>query len=188
MNVIVEGPDNSGKTTLVNYIAARLGLPIIKGEGPPNDHVEWAARFERDPGGYTLFDRHTAVSEPIYGGILRGVNYAEAYPHLINQFYATPRLFIYCRNETWDLNGHDATHERDTPEHLEALAQHHPAICQAYDKWALERAHVVYRIGDDMAILTAIVRAHMTRHMTVGRRHVAPLGRERATRRGVMQP
>jgi hypothetical protein len=188
MNVVVEGPDNSGKTTLVGYIAPRLGLQVIKGEGPPIDIDEWAERFERDPKGYAIYDRHTAVSEPIYGRILRGVDFSSERPELITRFYSEPRLFIYCRNETWDLGNHVADHERDSSEHLSALAQKHPDICRAYDAWALKHAHVVYRIGDDMHTIGSIVRLHMTRCMTVGRRHVAPLGRERATRRGVAHP
>lgn len=186
MNVVVEGPDNSGKTTLVRYIAPRLGLAVRKGEGPPHSAEEWAARFEHEPKGYALFDRHTAVSEPIYGTILRGVSYASEYPELLTQFYAQPRLFIYCRNDTWDLGNHVADHERDSDEHLQALALNHPAICQAYDAWALKYANIVYRIGDDMAILTAIVRAHMVRHMTIGRRHISTS--RSVTRRGVAHP
>lgn len=168
MNIVVEGPDNSGKSTLVRYLATRLGLPVDKGKGPPRSAQEWAERFNDMPPetADVIFDRHTAVSEPIYGPLMRGESFAHAYPHLIRQFYARRRLFVFCRPTEQTLRGHVADHERDTSEHLAQLVERHPMICVAYDVWALEHANIFYRIGDDMACVARLVEAHCNFQMS----------------------
>lgn len=164
MHIIVEGPDNSGKTTLVNFIAPRMGFQIVKGEGPPASAEEWVERMKRPSPTYAIFDRHTAVSEPIYGPILRGSNFHESDPELIRSFYLRPVLFVYCRGRA--LEGHRADHERDTPAHLLMLEARHGEICAAYDDWALDHAHIFYRIGDDKQQVLRMLRTLHTYAMT----------------------
>lgn len=70
--IVIEGPDGSGKTTLIRELAKRLELPIagkvVNSDTEAEVNLrEWvdknlAAGFQR-----TLFDRHRLVSEPIYG-------------------------------------------------------------------------------------------------------------------------
>lgn len=74
--IIVEGMDNSGKTTVVNQLASQFGLPTVHSPGPApyqklRDFImETAlARFE---GRMFIYDRHPIISEHIYGPVLRG--------------------------------------------------------------------------------------------------------------------
>lgn len=73
--IIVEGPDGSGKTTLVKKLSNDLGLLIAERVVARDttamvDLKEWvdfnlSRGFQR-----TIFDRHRLISEPIYGTIL----------------------------------------------------------------------------------------------------------------------
>lgn len=71
--IIIEGCDGTGKTTLIQSLAAELNLPIVKSFKPrtPVDIDQfdnWANACPRTP----LCDRHAAISDLVYGKILRG--------------------------------------------------------------------------------------------------------------------
>lgn len=104
--LIVEGPDGSGKTTLVRRLQKDLGLPVaprVVGSDTIAlvDLAQWteqnvAGGFQR-----TIFDRHRLISEPIYGPVLRG----RQDPKFIDpkwlsdqvwRFYALEPVIIYC--------------------------------------------------------------------------------------------
>ena len=71
--IVVEGCDNCGKTTLVETLAKEFHLPVIKSYRPSSEdeivnfHC-WANAAPRMP----IMDRHPAISDFIYGPILRG--------------------------------------------------------------------------------------------------------------------
>ena len=74
--IIVEGPDGSGKSTLINYLKDELGLPVAprvvsKDAEAMVDLVEWVNINLSEGFQPTIFDRHRLISEPIYGPILR---------------------------------------------------------------------------------------------------------------------
>lgn len=154
MRIVVEGPDNSGKTTLIDYLARHLVSPetgrrfnVFRNLGPCVDLREYrdriAAVYHATD---TIFDRHTVVSENIYGPICRAIDYGAQDVRPAIDFYAQRPIFIYCRGR--DLAQHIPNHARDTPEHLAAVAANHGKICAAYDRWALRYAHILYRLGD----------------------------------------
>src|ERR1043166_7927791 len=66
--IVIEGMDNSGKSTLARVIADHMGLAIQESEGPPRSADEINERVDR----YSsmrdthLFVRHPCVSNPIY--------------------------------------------------------------------------------------------------------------------------
>jgi hypothetical protein len=154
MNIVVEGPDNSGKSTLVAALNDRIGFPVIAGKGPCTPNT-WGHRFhEFDGEKCVIFDRHACVSEPIYSLICRDVQVPR---ELTRRFYATKSIFVYCRNVR-GLEGHIVNH-KDTPEHLELLKFRHRLICNSYDAWAAEHAHIIYRIGDDKDRVAAMIEA-----------------------------
>jgi len=145
MMIVLEGPDASGKSTLAEKMAKHMRLPLITNTKPTSAE-ELNARCERYLGiRHAVFDRHPAVSENIYGPVLRGKSIL--LPSLTDEFYRRRPILVYCRNvrglESQALKDHD------TPEYLSELQLHHGAICAQYDDWALSRAHIVYRIGDD---------------------------------------
>lgn len=154
MNIVVEGPDNSGKSTLVDLLHQRIGFRVIQGRGPCTPQT-WGHRFtEFDDDRCVIFDRHACVSEPIYAEVCRGVHVP---PMLTNRFYASKPFFIYCQNVR-GLKGHVENH-KDTPEHLAILGQTHHIVCGEYDRWAIKHAHIIYRMGDDPMRVVGMVEA-----------------------------
>lgn len=150
IDIVFEGPDGGGKSTLIEYVARMRKLPVVPGEGPPKYPGEMDIRLrrmlQRTMSG--LFDRHPAISEPIYGS-LRGSTLPSA--TLIRQFYERHPFIVYCRPRNLDdaLKSH-VLGKYDTEDHLDLIAQHYPRIVSMYDEWALDHANYIYRIGDDM--------------------------------------
>lgn len=76
MIIVVEGVDNSGKTTLAQYLAKQLRAVYLKVERPKkgNDLTKFnnLLQVARMYSGIVVADRHVAISEPIYGPICRG--------------------------------------------------------------------------------------------------------------------
>lgn len=76
--IVIEGPDNSGKSTLVLALAKDLKAVVINSQvvPPPDqywveDYVKWysgSSRLNRP----IIIDRHPVISDPIYGRLLRG--------------------------------------------------------------------------------------------------------------------
>ena len=74
--IVVEGPDGSGKTTLVKKIAGALDLPIAnrvvtKQATAMRDLQQWVDDNLNAGLKATIYDRHRLISEPIYGPVLR---------------------------------------------------------------------------------------------------------------------
>jgi hypothetical protein len=103
-DVIVEGPDGGGKTTLVNYLRETLGLPTPSRSststgGPIPDLENWIRVYSTWPKGSVphsrLFDRHPIVSEPIYGRLIRE---GSIQPPLDDERYVRDvRAYLYNR-------------------------------------------------------------------------------------------
>lgn len=74
--IIIEGPDGSGKSTLVNKLARELRLPVAdkvvaSDTTAMTDLVKWTEDNVARGFQPTIFDRHRLISEPIYGPILK---------------------------------------------------------------------------------------------------------------------
>lgn len=98
--IIVEGMDNSGKTTLCEKLESKSNFPVIHSPGPPQVvGIEAWFSFVRDtltrevP---CIYDRHPIFSEYIYGPLLRGVNMLSDKDYLSKLVKKDP-LVIYCR-------------------------------------------------------------------------------------------
>lgn len=104
--IIVEGPDGSGKTTLIKDLSYRYGLPIsprVVGTDTEAmvDLVDWVEQNVSRGFQYTLFDRHRLISEPIYGPIMGRVSnqpfISTSWMNTImGRFYECSPMFIYC--------------------------------------------------------------------------------------------
>jgi hypothetical protein len=158
VNVILEGPDGSGKTTLANKLSGILGMNLQLSQGPPkfdgeiHERLAKYAKLER-----TIFDRHPVVSQTIYGHF-RGPGPDIPTTEEVNQLYASKPLIIYCRAS--DLSHHKAE-AHDTREHLDMVERKHQEIIQLYDRWAVEYAHMCYRIGDRERPLVAAIESYV---------------------------
>lgn len=161
MKIVVEGPDNSGKSTLIRHLSASLDIPVVPGEGPGRSVEEINDRVKRYATiSHSIFDRHPCVSQPIYNQFRQGPSIDA---ELIDQFYHQDNLFIYCVGRDTLEGQVIKDYDRSTDEagivHEDTVRQNHQAICASYSRWAEQHAHVTYRIDDGFAKVTAIVAA-----------------------------
>lgn len=147
--IVVEGMDNSGKSTLAQALAEYMGLFVQESEGPPRDADEINARVDRyqETADRYVFVRHPCISNAIYGAKRPEGNPITPGRTLI--FYEAQPTLIYCDAGGRGFDGHQVK-DHDSPEHLEMITREHDDLLRAYRLWAAEHAHFVYRIGDDM--------------------------------------
>ena len=157
MAIIVEGVDNTGKSTLARMLARRLDFTLMESEGPPRYKGEINLRVERylrnSP--RTVYARHPCVSQPIYAVIRNDPPDMTIDHQLVIEFYDQKHILVYCHDSNRGLETH-VHKEHDKPEHLAAITNHYDELCYQYRTWALNHAHLNYRIGDSM---DRIVRA-----------------------------
>ena len=110
--IIIEGMDNSGKTTLIETLKGVHGnaVDIIKPPGPFSSSAElkdWMSpemdkcRTFQYNNGMIRYDRFPIISELVYGPIVRGESMVDG-PLFDETFHdltsaAFPVTFIYCR-------------------------------------------------------------------------------------------
>lgn len=154
MNIVVEGADGSGKSTLVDFLAQSLKWPVVHSEGPTKTADELNARAMRFLAqDRVIFDRHCIVSERVYG-TMRG-NVMTKPKHEF-AFHHQKNLIIYCRF-AGPLDEHVAK-EHDTREHLDMIQRNHQRILAAYDEWAFKFAHIICRKFDDHSRILKLVK------------------------------
>lgn len=149
MNIVLEGPDNAGKTTLADILADKTGYLIKTPEGPCRTDDEVTARckdyFENHPN-HTIFDRHPVISQPIYRNLHGTPDVPSHWAHLL---YAQKPLIIYCRPPEGRTAAGQVIKERDDPEDIARIERNYDWLIQLYDEWAVRHANLIYRIGDN---------------------------------------
>jgi hypothetical protein len=156
--IVIEGPDNSGKSTLARHIVRDVVIPIQESEGPPKwsgEIVERIHRYRSFPP--VIFVRHPCVSNPIYDMTRTAMEQDPIPISVIADFYTQENLFIYCDPGERTLEGHEIKSAVDTHLHLNRITNNRKSINEMYRKWAIAYAHVIYRIGDDMDFVKKIV-------------------------------
>lgn len=110
--IIIEGMDNTGKSTLVKKLSSYLPHhEVVASPGPCAEHVKWCkdelARTDR-----RIYDRFPIFSETVYGNIIRGYsdisNYLE---DLLFMLVDAHPLVIYCDPGIEAIRG--TFHERE---------------------------------------------------------------------------
>ena len=146
--IIVEGPDNSGKSTLIKSLIKDFNLLLAeKPHGPPqnvNDLIYRSSKLllKQDQKRY-IVDRHPLISEKVYGPALRNKDLWEekkltycSFMDILNDSSLAGSVFIiYCRppNEVvLNLSTHEVK-GYDTAEHLEALKSNLQKVVEGYD-------------------------------------------------------
>ena len=173
--IIIEGPDNSGKSTLIDSLVKDFNLLIAdKPHGPPKNIADLVNRtskllLRQDSARYIL-DRHPLFSEAIYGPILRNKNLwdenktmRDALLNILDNANSEGTVFIiYCRPPDEVVLNFD-THlvkSYDTTEHLEGLKNKGHEIIKAYDNlmssWADFKYN--YKEKDSYKLLTQKLR------------------------------
>lgn len=155
MAIIIEGMDNSGKSTLAQVMAEYMGLIVQESEGPPVDEDEINDRVDRyERMTDRLFVRHPVISNAIYGQVREEGDIISEGRRML--FYESKHTIIYCDAGTRGLGAH-VQKAHDTEKHLEDITNNYNKLLYLYRQWAAEHAHFVYRIGDDMDQLIATV-------------------------------
>lgn len=163
--IIIEGPDNAGKSTLARHLSETTGWSIQPSEGPAKSVVEINTRIRR----YfdlkqTIFDRFPLISNPIYDAATARPSH-RIDPWLADRLYDDYKpLMIYCDPLDRGMSGHVFNAGVDTDEHVAQVKAGYDTMLTLYRTWAIERAHLIYRIRDDLRLITAAVT-----HFTNGR-------------------
>lgn len=104
--LIVEGPDGSGKSSLIRRLSADLRWPVapkvVDSDTTPMVNLgAWVDANTQQGFQHKIFDRHRLVSEPIYGPSLRSTQDANfldlGWVAEMNwRLYTARPIFIYC--------------------------------------------------------------------------------------------
>lgn len=153
--IVIEGMDNSGKSTLAREMADYMELIVQESEGPPLSDDEINERVDKyaDMEG-RLFVRHPVISNAIYGLFRPEGN--PITPGRTMLFYEAKPILIYCDAGDRGYEGHELK-PHDTERHQKLLSENQQNLLREYRLWAARYAHFVYRIGDDMDQLIATV-------------------------------
>lgn len=148
--IIVEGPDNSGKSTLISHLSNRFGLVKFKNvrSGPPVNAADLYARARyminrciSTHSNNFILDRLNLISESIYGPLCRGrdlwLSIYKDKQDLLTALNSLHPFYIYCRppeNIIMNMKTHQEK-DYDTPEHLQKVNGELKNIIQAYDNY-----------------------------------------------------
>lgn len=104
--IVIEGPDGSGKTTLIHEIKTQFPVTIAprvvtKDAEAMVDLVQWIEEDNAKLNQGVLYDRHRLISETIYGPILRdepqpGFDDIKWLGQQMSLFYGKKPVVIYC--------------------------------------------------------------------------------------------
>ena len=127
MIIILEGPDNAGKSSLAKRLSCDLHVEVIHPGGPPKNIVEAIARcfeqertFEIGTQLNIIFDRVTCISDMIYRGIPEYHNVFGLFQDQIR--YRKNIVVIYCRPSIERLRNFDDHVTKDHED--ESVVQH----------------------------------------------------------------
>lgn len=134
--IIIEGPDNSGKTTLGQKLAKDLGMPLVHSIKPK---PEWSELEALEQSIMQLLpqriirDRTYAISEFVYGPICREKSaLGELHSQALTNLCHYNHLIIYCRPPN------DVILKNDGREQMEGVLENHERLIERYDQLILE--------------------------------------------------
>lgn len=159
-NIVLEGPDNAGKTTLAAKLNAALGFPIKHSGGPskyPGEVNERAKEFNADDNLY-IYDRHPCISQNVYVKALNSGGELVTEENL-EAFYNKRPIIIYCKSKG-TLEGHNQS-EHSSEEYFNQVERSYPQLCLEYDLWSDCVEHLTYQIGDSEEALLDKIKAKL---------------------------
>lgn len=152
--IVLEGPDNSGKSTLASHLSDKLGLRVQHSGGPEKYPGEINVRTIKylDLTETVIFDRHPCISHNIYT-LFKDRSFVDN--RLTDEFYRRPNLLVSCISQGFE------THKiklGETEDHAEMLNRHHRDIWERYRVWSERHAHVMYRVGDGYETVLKLIK------------------------------
>lgn len=141
-NIVLEGPDAAGKSTLAKALHVATGWPIHPKEGKPDTFEATVKKCERylKLDGY-IIDRHPMVSQAIYGQVIR--NDPLLPPALIKEFHSQFNLIIYCRCIEKGMSVH-VVRDGEHAAHVDRVRDRYSQLVQLYDQFGLVSSHLIY--------------------------------------------
>lgn len=101
--LILDGFDNTGKTTLAHRICGEFGLEYLHS---PSEYkydfskmMDWAEE-ELNSNRYALYDRFSPITDQVYGPVLRGgtpYHSSQKGQAIVELLRQTPHLIVYAR-------------------------------------------------------------------------------------------
>lgn len=131
--LVLEGPDDSGKSTLAIALQEHLGCPIISiGDRPKTlrDAIFYCEEFVNRRKSGDIMDRCTPISELIYRGIFGNPLLSPADLVMVLNACKQDVVFIHCRPAV--PNNPMPKHDYDTVEYIEQLRKAQTIIRESY--------------------------------------------------------
>ena len=153
MIIIVEGMDNTGKTTLIEKLHKNLGFPIIKslGNATQEAHVGWLIDLlhKHEENDHVLVDRCPLISEFVYGPLIRHRNVMWSIAQdWWDELLKIGVIVIYCRPSRDTILG--TLTER---EQMEGVVSQGTKLLDTYDELMISIRNrlplIVYNYVDD---------------------------------------
>lgn len=154
--IILEGMDNSGKSTL----AAKFGLEVVHPGPAPKSYGEEQGFLDsqlRDARLPIVMDRVTCISSQVY----KRKVFDNRYMDYLRQMVGTPHcLIVYCRppdNVVLNFDTHNVK-AHDTPEHLARVKANARQYLESYDRLMQRIPHMLYnyKCADESIIQQAV--------------------------------
>jgi hypothetical protein len=141
MLYLVEGMDNTGKTTLCARLHEDLHFPLVKcpsvrGMGL-DESVEWQKNFLKLAYQHDIIaDRLALISEAVYGPVLKKDNILvnnKFWPLLVHQFLAAKPMIIFCNPPLEVVTAWDGRQQmKGVQEHADALYLQYASVMDAW--------------------------------------------------------
>lgn len=168
--IILDGMDNTGKTTLALKLQAALNCNYIHSPGPMDKGpkmIAWALQQIVDPQ-YAIYDRLSPVTDQVYGPIIRG---GTAYLDTtegkltVELLRKVPHLIIYTRPTTDKILGFT-----DGRDQMKGVIENGYKLLNAYDnlinKMLDDRWNIIlynYEEPDSFSEVLEAVKEHINR-------------------------
>lgn len=145
--IILEGPDNSGKSTLAHLLSKELSMAVIHPGSAPGNKAEELKMILSQLSlmdAPVIHDRVTFISNMVYN-IFRGENTGTNYGRYCREI-RPPSKIIFCRPEYSDLLSMDnhVIKDYDTRSHIDMINKNAIQIVTAYDYIMQFIPHIKY--------------------------------------------
>lgn len=173
-NIIVEGPDGSGKSTLIDHLRRVLGFSIhdravTSKDGPIMPLAKWvdediSANWDHP----WIYDRYPTISEPIYGKEVRRGNIEspfdnQAYLMNVNDVLYATSVVVWCLPSLATVRNNVLDNRADQmPGVVRNIAHVHQAYMTAYFRWRGPKLRYDYN-HHDLFLITDNIRKAVTK-------------------------